>query len=115
MAQEIPQVGKLCEPTAGRDAIHVAIAPVVAGCWLKPGWRVGLNEAGQAVSGTMVKHLGIVDPFLEDEWIETGKRFFLFLFPGTITSLRHVWSHPDFNTNRIFRDWGETLKKLADS
>lgn len=87
-------IGKLITTEQFRDAIHVAVAPVVAAERLASGWHVGLNSNGEAsVSETPV---GIVDPFLRDS-VASGKRFWLFLYPGSITSLRHDWTHPAFS------------------
>lgn len=91
------KVGKLCEPDAGRDAIHVAIFPATAQRILAPGQYVGFVEDGNTeLVGTATVHkIGIVDPFLK-QMVQRGDRFYVFLFPQTITGLRHVWSHPAF-------------------
>ncbi len=85
-------LGTVIDETAARDAIHLAVEPVIAGERLYPGRPVGLLD-GKA--NTKAKHVGIVDPFLTDA-VEIGQRFWLVVFPRQITSLRHVWSHPDF-------------------
>jgi hypothetical protein len=85
-------IGRLIDQERGRDAIHMAVAPVEAGEKLVPGARVGLVD-GKAME--VDEAIGIVDPFLTKA-VRPGQRFYLFLFPGTITSLRHEWVHPAF-------------------
>lgn len=85
-----PNLGHLCDDTAKRDAVHIAVAPTVAPCDLLPGQHVdatGLPDKSRAV--------GIVDPY-HVGGIGKGQRFWLFLYPGTVTSLRHDWEHPAF-------------------
>jgi hypothetical protein len=82
---------------AQRDATHIAVAPLVASRHLFPGEPVGILPDGRA--GTGVPAIGIVDPFLTAR-VDADERFWLFLFPGSITGLRHDWSHPAFEAAR---------------
>jgi hypothetical protein len=92
-----PRLGQLIKDgDRRRDAIHIAVAPVTAADRLLPGQHVGLVQEGNLeLVGPCDRHIGVVDPFLA-EAVEPGQRFWLFLYPGTITGLRHVWSHPAF-------------------
>jgi hypothetical protein len=78
-----------------RDAIHLAVFPVEAAHRLRPGEHVALDHDGRAIVMTPGQGIGIVDPFLV-EYVPTGGRFWLVVYPRQITSLRHVWEHPDF-------------------
>ncbi len=90
-------LGTIIDKNAGRDAIHLAVEPVVAAHDLVRGQHIGLDENGCA-SCLAPKMLGIVDPFI-DGLIKKGEMFWLIVYPRQITSLRHVWSHPDFADN----------------
>ena len=73
------------------------IAPCVAAEDLEPGQHVGLVGGESDVAGTRTARLvGIVDPFLT-ETVRAGQRFYLCLYPNTVTSLRHHWAHPAFD------------------
>ena len=91
------QLGQLIQDgDRRRDAIHIAVAPVKAANRLAPGQHVGLVQEGNLeLVGPCDRNIGVVDPFLVEE-VERGQRFWLFLYPGTITGLRHVWTHPAF-------------------
>lgn len=86
-------LGTIIDDTAGRDAIHLAVEPVVAAEKLFPGQDIGI-ENGLATSHAKTK-LGIVDPFIKGQ-VQRGQMFWLIVYPRTITSLRHVWAHPAF-------------------
>lgn len=80
----------LMEGTASRDAIHLAVVPIVATERVYPGQH--LTADGKGAGGDLV---GIVDPFLPGP-VNPGMTFWLVLYPRTITSLRHAWTHPAF-------------------
>lgn len=93
------EVGILLTGSIGRDAIHIAIAPVVsADAMLMPGQRIKLlaGTADQVVASSAKESLGIVDPFLTAP-VTQGQRFYVWMHPNTITSLRHEWTHPVFD------------------
>lgn len=73
-----------------RDAIHLAVEPVLSKVRLKPGANV--NAAGLPEK----PYVGIVDPFIKGAYVEPGEWFWLVVYPRQIQSLRHVWTHPDF-------------------
>lgn len=82
---------------ADRDAVHVAVVPLITAVWLTPGTHVGRNKDGFLTDKTNEK-LGIVDPFLSPATlrIPPGTRVWLFLYPKTVTGMRHHWKHPAF-------------------
>lgn len=97
MSDTQSKIGKLLEDGEQRDAIHVAVAPVLVGAGrMDPGEPAGLDEHGRAVlpQGSL-KPVGIIDPFLASP-VYGGDRCWLFLYPQTVTDMRHHWTHPAF-------------------
>jgi hypothetical protein len=98
MPREITNIGHLCAAGSHRDCVHIAVAPVVAGHALGAGDHVGFLPDGSV--GFVEKPgrpIGIVDPFLPEMLsVDVGQTFWLFLYPNSITSLRHVFTHPAF-------------------
>lgn len=84
-----------------RDAIHLAVEPVTAGCVLSVGQKIGIVDGvayptGTVVDGnSVVPYHGIVDPFLP-RGPDTGESFWFVMAPRLVQSLRHVWQHQDF-------------------
>lgn len=106
-------IGKLIVGTAQRDAIHVAIAPVVAAMTLSPGTRVGFMDDGNENVGLRPdREIGIIDPFLTEP-VKRGQRCWLFLYPNTVTSLRHDWTHPAFTSGPQKADSEQWLRQYA--
>ena len=87
-------LGMIIDDTQKRDAIHLAVAPVKAACLLRAGEHI-LIEDGVASPASMNEGHGIVDPFLSVP-VTAGQTFWFVMYPRKVTSLRHVWSHPDF-------------------
>lgn len=109
-------IGAILPEGTPRDAVHIAVAPAKCGPkWLYPAQRVIIKN-GYAWSAEGEKGAGIVDPFLDDS-VRQGQNFFVFLDPGSITSLRHEWTHPAFDTPTPPRKAGseQYLQNFADS
>jgi hypothetical protein len=87
----------LSDDVGGRDAVHVAVIAVQAGEKLAPSSDVSLSDGSAYSTGD---HVGIVDPFLTT-LVMPGQRFWLYLYPRTITGLRHSWTHPAFPDENI--------------
>lgn len=75
-----------------RDAIHLAVEPMVATVVLNPGQHV----TAKGLPAIPSRGVGIVDPFLIAP-VQPGERFWLVVYPRMIHSLRHVWTHPEFH------------------
>ncbi len=91
-------LGRLADPKADRDAVHVAIIPVTCShAKVHPGepLKVSFGAVDKAGDGEWD---GIVDPFLTAP-VMPGERFYMVLKPGSITSLRHDWEHPAFKSS----------------
>lgn len=96
MATEDIGIGKLVvDPPFDRDAIHIAVMVCEAGEELSPGDKVRLEATGCAIHAiwSTAPSIGVVDPFLIHH-VKKGQRFWLFLQPNSIKSLRHDWTHP---------------------
>lgn len=115
-----PRLGKVLESPQPRDAIHIAVASVqvAPGQKLRPGQRVGFIPPGNnlvmspglyywkevpgLVTGEAIQdqqfsvtYAGIIDPYLDRMAVE-GEWVWLCMDQGSITSLRHDWTHPAF-------------------
>ncbi len=99
----------ITDKQVGRDAIHLACEPVTAGEAIVPGQDISVKDG---VAWTSGKWVGIADPFIEMT-IQKGARFLCVIYPRKITSLRHVWSHPDFPDHsaemRGSPEWGRKM------
>lgn len=107
-------LGKLITTPQNRDAIHVAVAPVVATERLKPGQRIGFAEPGARLVRARLDGCGIVDPFLAVD-VEPEQSFWMWLQPGSITSLRHDWTHPQFDANPKQAEAVAAIQRFADA
>jgi len=126
MADNPPKLGELVpEGETRRDAIHIAVAPLVAGMLLKPGQPVYIidrSTEGKLLAWSvfnMDSAIGIVDPFLTED-VQKGQVFWLCLKPNSITSLKHVWTHPSFvasplkeNVKTVSKDFKTCSDKQA--
>jgi len=92
-------IGQLIDSSAKQDAIHIAVAPVRAAEKLNPGLGISFTNDNQVDVSKSNTPIGIVDPFLIKP-VNKGEMFWMFLLPNTITSLRHQWTHPEFEESK---------------
>lgn len=90
-----------------RDAVHIAVVPVTAGEDLRPGEKLRVTFDSLLSSEYVVMngdynedYIGRADPFIEGWQIKKGAKFWMWLRPGTITGLKHVWTHPTLDGKR---------------
>lgn len=90
----------LPDDAGGRDAVHVAVFSAVSEERLFPGQDVALGslEGRDATVRSVGEHIGIVDPFVKQP-VPAGARFWVYLYPRSITGLSHRWMHPAFEGN----------------
>jgi hypothetical protein len=87
-------LGQIHTRVEKRDAIHLAVEPVMAGEALTAGQHITVVD-GVATAAAPSEALGIVDPFLPFG-ARKGQRFWFVMYPRAVHSLRHVWTHPAF-------------------
>jgi hypothetical protein len=86
-----PQLGTLPRDGDLRDAVHMAVVPVIAAQRLQPGQHVGRHDDSRY--GASDHPVGIVDPFLLVA-VAPDQLFWLMMYPGTVMNLRHAWKYP---------------------
>lgn len=98
-AQYQPNVGEFCHEQALRDCIHVPLAPLVTAEEMVPGECFATDgKTAYPVADDDPKAVGIIDPFLRRKMktIPKGSTVWGWIFPGTVTGLRHQWLHSAF-------------------
>lgn len=117
------KLGQKIREIQERDAVHVAVIPVRINQFgnevIKPGTHVGFIY-DEFVGPLSNKLVGIIDPFLSpSEELHHGDKVWLFLYPNTVTSIRHYWEHPDITvgpkTNLLIEQAVQRLRSIAES
>jgi len=111
---------------AVRDAVHVAIVPLICGDnYLYAGMSVKLAygttdtaiKCDDVYNDGKIESIGVVSPFLKDrEIIRKGDRFWCMLNPGTVTGMKHHWEHPLFDSpTNLVSDSELWLRRFAET
>jgi hypothetical protein len=93
VSDTLSTLGTILTEDQPRDAVHVAVLCCVAYRTLRPGQHIGFHEPGVCDS-LADKLVGVADPFLKRP-ILPGEKFWLFLYPNTVTGMTHHWQHPE--------------------
>lgn len=107
----------LPDDAGGRDAVHVAVASAVCDVRLRPGQDVGIEivegrDVKARPASPTTEGVGKVDPYLT-ALVEPGQRFWLYLYPRSITGLNHNWSHPAFPDAKAGEAYANPSAKLT--
>jgi hypothetical protein len=115
MADNVPNLGQVPFAEAKRDAVHVAVVPATAGQRLFPGQRVFLyaGKAQPENSQFNPRCIGIVDPYRLGP-VYPDAKFWLCLLPGSVTGMRHQWSHPLFDEEETPPAIGAAVEATAE-
>lgn len=112
-------IGKLLNDEATRDAVHIAVLPVISHqTYIYPGELVklvfGTTNRVIRTSVNDTQSIGVADPFLKEPAAE-GERFFVFIHPNTISGMRHIWTHPQIDNVQPPANASELwLRQFAD-
>ena len=91
----LASMGRIHKTDLGRDAVHVAVLSCTATNRMPPGAKVVVSHGNYVRTAlTHETAVGVIDPFIKTRAIEPGWRVWVFLYPNTITGLKHQWSHP---------------------
>lgn len=98
-----------------RDAVHIAVVPVRATYGIDPGQRIGVTPDGLEADADCdaSQYVGIADPFLGSR-IKRGQTFWLFLFQGSVHTLRHEWTHPAFPAVAVTAEGAQAVASAKD-
>ena len=111
MDDTLKKLGSVRAQDEGRDAIHLAVVTLQAleQFTVPPIGNLWVDHLAKP-SPTPTSAVGIIDPFLpRGTLVEKGEWFFVYLKPGSISGLRHVWSHEAFPEGK-----SDALKEAKD-
>ena len=99
--KKVPKIGEVLSGPGDKDAIHIAVVPVLLGEDFDGGVaghpvRIVGGKAYRANYGA----IGILDPYLTNYFLGEGSWVYMFLNPGSITDLRHEWTLAAFDDNK---------------
>jgi hypothetical protein len=105
-----------------RDAIHIAIMPVIVDDdYMAPGSEVkfvpGSKDTVRCVTNYSEQGIGIIDPYINrfNGVLRKGDKVWLFLRPNSVTGMRHHWKHPGIDDQEVITNQSEIwLLNFAD-
>jgi hypothetical protein len=105
MSDNLP-LGKK-NPGQVRDAFHVPVMTVILGEWdMKPGDHVVFHHRRKnvVVPANYSESIGIIDPYIQDDWLGQNDEVLLWLKPGMVTGMQHRWKCPVVDQQKDDRD-----------